>query len=128
MVSTPIDPDGIAAPAARYAHAMFTEGARRWLHTSGVIGARPDGSIPDDVGEQARMMWHNIAAMLNDAGMEAGNIVSITTYVIPGQDLSAVMAARDRFFDGHLAASTLVVVPELAQPAWKVEAAIVAAS
>ena len=54
-------------------------------------------------------------------------IVSVTTYVVPGQNLAAVMAARDRFLDGHLAASTLVIVPELAQPAWRVEIAVVAA-
>ena len=72
-------------------------------------------------------MWHSISAMLTDAGMGPRDIVSVTTYVIPGQDLAAVMAERDRFLDGHLAASTLVVVPELAQAAWKVEIAVVAA-
>lgn len=72
-------------------------------------------------------MWHNIAAMLTESDMEPSDIVSVTTYVVPDQDLAAVMAERDRFLDGHLAASTLVIVPELAQPAWKVEIAVVAA-
>ena len=36
------------------------------------------------------------------------------------------MAERDRALDGHLTASTLVVVPELAQSAWKVEVAVIA--
>ena len=87
---------------------------------------RADGSVPGDVAEQARTVWHNIAAMLADAGMAPSDIVSITTYVVVGQDLGAVMAERDRFLDGHLAASTLVIVPELAQPAWKVEITVVA--
>ncbi len=80
-----------------------------------------------NVAEQARTVWHNISAMLAQSGMAPSDIVSVTTYVLPGQDLSSVMAERDRFLDGHLAASTLVVVPELAQPAWKVEIAVVAA-
>ena len=93
----------------------------------GVVPTRADGSVAGDVAEQARTVWQNIAAVLTEAGMAPRDIVSVTTYVVPGQDLAAVMAARDRFLDGHLAASTLVIVPELARPAWKVEIAIVAA-
>ena len=122
-----VQPQGIAPPAARYAHAVTTTGAGRWLHTSGVLPTRADGSVPGDVAEQARTVWHNIAAMLAESQMAPSDIVSVTTYVVPGHDLGAVMAERDRFLDGHLAASTLVVVPELAQPAWKVEIAVVAA-
>jgi len=127
MSSRIISPAGIAPPAARYAHAVATTGAEQWLHTSGVLPTRDDGSVPDDVAEQARTVWQNVAAILAEAGMGAADIVSVTTYVVPGQDLGAVMAERDRFLGGHLAASTLVVVPELAQPAWKVEIAVVAA-
>ena len=127
MGSQVVSPPGIAPPAANYAHAVLTEDARRWLHTAGVVGARPDGSVPEGVGEQARVLWQNIASMLEAADMAAADIVSITTCVVAGHDLGAVMAERDRFFGGHLAASVLIVVPELAQPAWKVEVAVVAA-
>ena len=127
MGSRTVDPHGIAPTAARYAHAVATTGARQWLHTSGVVPTRPDGSVPEDIGEQAQAVWHNIGAMLADAGMAPSDIASVTTYVVPSQDLGAVMAERDRFLGGHLAASTLVIVPELAQPAWKMEIAVVAA-
>ncbi len=128
MGSQAVDPQGIAPPAARYAHAVATFGPQRWLHTSGVVPTRPDGSVSDDIGEQARTVWQNISAMLTEAQMRPTDIVSVTTYVVPGQPLAAVMAERDRFLDGHLAASTLVVVPELAQPAWRVEIAVIAAN
>jgi enamine deaminase RidA (YjgF/YER057c/UK114 family) len=39
-----------------------------------------------------------------------------------------VMAERDRFLGGHLAASTLVTVPALARPEWRMEIAVVAAA
>jgi len=65
--------------------------------------------------------------MLRDAGMAVGDVVSVTTYVVVGEDLSAVMAARDRALGGHRAASTLVTVPALARPEWRMEIAIVAA-
>ena len=127
-MSTEINPASIAPPAANYAHAMLTEGPARWLHTSGVVPTAPDGSTPSDIGEQADVVWANIGAMLADAGMVPTDIVSVTTYAVAGQNLAPVMAARDRFLDGHRAASTLVTVPVLAQPQWKMEIAIVAAA
>ncbi len=127
MTSRRIDPAGIAPPAAKYAHAILTEAAERWLHTSGVVPVRADGTVPTVIGEQATVVWDNIAAMLTEAGMGPGDIVSVTTYAVVGEDLAPVMAARDEYLDGHLAASTLVTVPALARPEWKVEIAIVAA-
>jgi 2-iminobutanoate/2-iminopropanoate deaminase len=123
-----IRPADIAAPAANYAHAVLTERATRWLHTSGVVPVAPDGSTPDDVGEQAAVVWANIEAMLSDAQMVADDIVSVTTYVVVGEDLAPVMAARDAALGEHRAASTLVTVPALARPEWRMEIAVVAAS
>jgi enamine deaminase RidA (YjgF/YER057c/UK114 family) len=37
------------------------------------------------------------------------------------------MVARDRALEGHRAASTLIVVPALARPEWRMEIALVAA-
>ncbi len=121
-----IRPASIAAPAANYAHAVLTQRGGAWLHTAGVVPVRADGTVPDDLGEQARVVWSNIAAIVAEAGMTMRDIVSVTTYVVAGSDLGPVMAARDRALDGHLAASTLVTVPELARPEWTVEVAVVA--
>lgn len=123
-----INPASIAPPAANYAHAVLTEQPTRWLHTSGVVPTRPDGSVPADIGEQATVVWQNIAAMLVDAGMGASDVVSVTTYAVVGEPLGPVMAARDEFLGGRRVASTLVTVPALAQPAWKMEIAVVAAT
>jgi enamine deaminase RidA (YjgF/YER057c/UK114 family) len=127
-VSRPVAPPSIGAPAARYAHAMLTESATRWLHTSGVVPIAPDGSTPDDVAEQTAVVWANIDAMLRDADMSPTDIVSVTTYAVVGEDLAAIMAARDHFLGPHRAASTLVTVPALARPEWRVEIAVIAAN
>jgi 2-iminobutanoate/2-iminopropanoate deaminase len=126
-----IDPEGMAPPAARYAHAVLVERASRWLHTSGVVPVAPDGSVPDGVPAQASQVWRNVAAILTEADMTDGDIVSITTYLVatamtPG--LAQAMAARDEFLGGRRVASTLVTVPALAQPSWLLEIAVVAAS
>ena len=127
MTNRIVDPDGIAPPAANYAHAVVSDSPSRLLHTSGVVPTAPDGSVAADVGQQAVDVWRTIGALLADADMGPGDIVSVTTYVVPDQDLASVMAARDAFLDGHLAASTLVTVPALARPEWLMEIAIVAA-
>jgi len=126
-VSQPINPASISAPAAKYAHAVLTQNATDWLHTSGVVPIDIDGTVPDDLVSQAHVIWSNIGAMLAEASMLPSHVVSVTTYVTPGHDLGPVMAMRDAALGGHIAASTLVVVPELARPEWLMEIAVVAA-
>lgn len=123
-----IRPESIAPPAANYAHAILTAGATRWLHTSGVVPISADGSVPDGIAEQARTVWSNIVAMLDDVGMGPADVVSVTTYVVVGEDLAPVMAARDDVLGGRRVASTLVTVPALARPEWRMEIAVVAAA
>lgn len=122
-----IQPESIAPPAANYVHAVLVESPSRWLHTSGVVPIAPDGSTPDDLGEQATVVWANIEVMLDESEMSADDVVSVVTYVVVGEELGPVMAARDRFLGEHRAASTLVTVPALARPEWLVEVAVVAA-
>lgn len=123
-----IQPSGIAPPAAQYVHAVLTTDATRWLHTSGVVPTRPDGSVPEAIDEQAEVVWANISAMLSDAEMSVDNVVSVTTYAVVGQALAGVMATRDRVLGDHRAASTLVTVPALARPEWLMEIAIIASA
>ncbi|MPY94415.1 MAG: RidA family protein [Acidimicrobiia bacterium] len=127
-VSRAITPGKVAPPAARYSHAVLTEGAGRWLHTSGVVPASPGGGVPEGLHEQAALVWQIIAVLLAEAAMSVGDVVSVTTYVVAGNDLGVVMAARDEAMGGHEAASTLVLVPALARPEWRLEVAVVAAA
>lgn len=123
-----LSPVGIAPPAANYALAILSEPVARMVHTSGIVPARPDGSVPDDLGEQAVVVWETISALLESAAMTPANIVSVTTYVLADHvdGLGTVMAVRDEALGDHKAASTLVTVPALAQPSWKLEIAVVA--
>ena len=128
MTNRRITPTTIAPTGAGYAHAVLTEAPQRWLHTSGVVPTLPDGSVADDLAEQATTVWGNIRAILAEAGMAITDIVAMTTYVVAGNDLLTVMAERDRVMVGHLASSTLLVVPSLARPAYRLEVSIIAAT
>ncbi len=127
-VNRTVTPGSIAPPAARYAHGVLSEAPARLLHISGQVAIAPDGTIPDDIGAQAAVVWSNIAAILAEAGMAMTDVVAITTYVVVGNELGPVMAARDTACAGHLVASTLVTVPALVRPEWLVEIAVVAAA
>lgn len=124
-------PDSIAPPAAAYAHGVEVPSGSRLVFTSGVVPTRPDGGTPGSIGDQADLVWHNVRAVLAEGGMGVADIVSVTTYVVATDDLAAdlrvVMAARDRALAGHRAASTLVTVPALARPEWRMEIAVIAA-
>lgn len=124
-------PASLASPAAAYAHGIEVPAGSRLVFTSGVVPTAADGTTPSSLEDQARLVWGNIDAILAEGDMTATDIVSVTTYVVAtttlADDLKIVMAARDRALNGHLAASTLVTVPALARPEWKMEIAVIAA-
>ncbi len=125
-----LTPSTVGRPSANYALATLSEGAGRWLHTSGIGPVRPDGTVPDDLTDQAETVWATLLALLDEAGLAVGDIVSVTTYAVQGEDLSGdlgvIMSARDRALGGHRCASILVPVPALATPSWRMEIAVVA--
>ena len=124
-----IAPATMAPPAANYAHAIVVEQPTSWLYTSGVVPIDPNGKVPESITEQADVVWANLLALLEEADMAPSDVVSVTTYVVAEHmaSLPIVMAARDRHLLRHRVASTLVTVPALARPEWKMEIALVAA-
>ena len=121
-----VNPASVGAPAAAYSLAVSSTAGGRMLHTSGIVATQADGSIAATVGDQAAAVWGSIKVICEAAGFTLDDVVSYTTYVIAGQDLAAVMAARDAAFAGYKPASTLIVVPQLARPEWLVEIAVIA--
>lgn len=121
-----INPTSIAPTAANFAHGVLSTDASRILHMSGAVGTRPDGTISDDITEQAAEIWRSIASICGEAGLGLDDIVSITTYAVVGEPLGGVMAARDAALGGRRVASVLITVPALARPEWRMEIAAVA--
>ncbi|MEO7760362.1 MAG: RidA family protein [Casimicrobiaceae bacterium] len=120
-------PPAIAPPAALYVHAMEVPANARWLFVSGQIGIHPDGHPGADARAQAEIIWRNIATILASAGMGVTDIVKVTTYSTSAQYLPVLREVRERVLDGHLPASTLLIVAGLAKPEWLVEVEVYAA-
>jgi len=121
-------PATVAPPSSKFCHAVGVEGAARWLHVSGQVGATPEGAVAGDAGAQMEQCWRNILNILADAGMERDNLVKVTGYITDAALIGSYREVRDRILEGYECASTLVVVAALANPDWVVEIEAVAAA
>ena len=115
-MTTFLNPPTVAAPAGFYSHAVSVSGAGQWLHVSGQIGVRVDGSLAEGVEEQAKVALQNLKALLEAAGMGVQHLVKLTTFLVEQKHLALVNPERARFLGDARPASTLVVVRELIRP------------
>lgn len=128
MPHSPLDPATVGVlNVPNYTHAIASDGATRWLHLSGQVGLRPDGSVADSALDQCRQSLANIGALLAAGGMAVADIVHMRIFLIDRADLDALRQARGEFLGDRKVASTLVYVSGLVDPAWKVEIEVVAA-
>jgi 2-iminobutanoate/2-iminopropanoate deaminase len=110
--------DGHPEPVSHYCH-VVRAGNLIWV--SGALGTAADGSIPDDVGEQAELALASIDACLKAVGAGAENVVKVNVYLTDINDRAKINPPRQRYFGEHRPASTLVGVTALVFPAAKVE-------
>lgn len=123
----PLAPASIRPPFARYSHGIEVPAGKRLVLCSGQLGARPDDSVPEDVGAQAELCFANVAAILAEAGLELKDVVRVNAFVTDRAHMPGYMAVRDKVFAGTPPASTLVIVSGFTRPEFKVEVEVVAA-
>lgn len=121
------NPSTIAGPFATYSHGIEVDSPRRVLFGAGQVGVRPDGTVGDDVGEQARLVWDNITEVLASADMEVTDIVQLNLYLLDRDDREAAHAVRQEVLGDHRPASTLLYVSGLSRPEWRLEIDFIAA-
>ena len=121
------NPSTIAPPLGKYSHAIDVPPNARWLHVSGQVGVRSDGSIADSFEEQADCAWRNLMAILADANMRPEHIVKYTTFITSPDYISPFRAVRDRYINELRPASTLLVISGLAAPELLIEIELIAA-
>ena len=121
------NPSTVAAPFATYSHGVELDGPVRFLFGAGQVGVRPDGTVGDDIEEQARLVWHNIREILASAGMEITDIVQLNMLLLDRSDREAAAAVRSEALGDHRPATTLMYVVGLSRPEWRVEVDFIAA-
>ncbi|MFO1166362.1 MAG: RidA family protein, partial [Paracoccus sp. (in: a-proteobacteria)] len=76
-----LNPRLIAAPFGRYSHGVAVPVSGRLVLTSGQLGVRPDGSLPEGALDQARQCFANCAAILAEAGLGPGHVLRVNGFV-----------------------------------------------
>ena len=124
----PLNPKDIRPPFARYSPGIEVPTGKRLVVVSGQLGVAADDSVPEDAGEQARLCFANIAAILVEAGMTLSDIVRINAYVTDRAHMKAYMDVRDSVVGDPPPASTLMIVSGFTRPEFKVEIEVIAAA
>lgn len=97
------------------------------LRCSGMIGMRPDMSVPDDPRAQFTQAFSNLEGLLTEAGLTFADVVEITSYHVGLQQHVQVFGEiKDEFVAAPYPAWTAVGVTELAMPGALVEIQITA--
>ncbi len=81
MIAKPHNPPSLHLPFSAYSLGMEVSGAERWLHLSGQVGVKKDGSVPAGTEGQMEECWAKIFAILDSAGMEKGNLIKVTGFL-----------------------------------------------
>ena len=117
--------DLLADPISHYTDAVV---AGELLFISGLVGVDGQGALVggDDVVAQARQVFENIRAVLDDAGCRFEDIVKVTVYLTDVDDRPKINPVRQEVFGDARPASTLVEVSRLAVAGAKVEIEAVA--
>ena len=97
------------------------------LFVSGRLGIDPESqTVPDDVVDQARIVFANIGRVLAAAGASFADVLKVTVFLTDINDRPKVNPVRREFFGEHRPASTLVEVSRLVRPEAKIEVEAIA--
>ena len=125
MTRREITVDGLADPISHYTDAVV---AGELLFISGLVGVDGEGALVggDDVAAQARQVFENMRAVLDEARCRFEDVVKVTVYLTDVDDRPKINPVRQEVFGHARPASTLVEVSRLAIPGAKVEIEAVA--
>ena len=123
-----ITTDKAPTPAGHFAQAIAVEATGKLVFISGMVAARPDGSIAGvgDIEAQTRQVCENVKAAVEAAGGTMANICRVDVYVRNMENLAPIHKVRREYFPSPPPASTLVEVSKLVSPEYLVEVSAIA--
>lgn len=98
-----------------------------FLFISGCTGAKPDGSVSDGIERQTREVFRKIYMVLDEVGLDFGDVIDMTTYHVGLQKhLREFIAVKSEFIAETFPAWTAIGVSELAAENAIIEIKIIA--
>ena len=127
MTRREIHSASVPEPVAEYAQGVEVTGGRT-LYVAGQIAIDAEGKLvgEGDIRAQARQVFANIQAIIEEAGGEMSDIVKLTTFLTDIDDYAGFVEVRSEFLRPPFPAATLVAVSALVRPEWLVEVEAIA--
>jgi 2-iminobutanoate/2-iminopropanoate deaminase len=119
--------DRICAHRDNAGHATEVPPNARLLFCNGQVGARIDGTVPGDVGEQVEICFERIRVILKASRMGFQDIVKITVYFTAAAHLDHFYRIRPHFMGEHNPPVVLLCVGPFPRPGVEIEIEVVAA-
>ncbi|WP_203707092.1 RidA family protein [Asanoa iriomotensis] len=121
QLNPPILPERTGA----YTHGTLVTGARRTVFVSGQVPWAEQGVVPTDFGDQCRLTWRNVLAVLAEAGMGVENLAKVTTYLSDRAYREENGRIRHEVLGDHRPAITIIIT-DIYAPEWLLEIEAVA--
>jgi 2-iminobutanoate/2-iminopropanoate deaminase len=119
--------DRICAHSSNAAHGTEVPPNARLLFCNGQVGARQDGTVPEDPLEQIEVIFERIRIILAASNMTFADVVKFTVYVTDKSILDDYFRMRGRIMGDHNPPATLLVVKEFPRSGVQVEVETIAA-
>ncbi len=121
------NPATVAPPFSSYSHGVEVPAGARWLHVSGQIGVRPDGTL---AGERRGAAGAGLAQRLRRSrGGRHDQAGPGQDHGLPDRHADTALArGARRMLEGATPASTLIFVTGLARPDFLIEIEAIAAA
>src|SRR5262245_37420804 len=119
--------DRICAHSHNAAHGMEVPPNARILFCNGQVGARLDGTVPEDPRDQIEVIFERIHIILAASSMTFADVVKFTVYVTDKSILDDYFRVRGRIMGDHSPPATLLVVQTFPRPGVVVEIETIAA-
>ena len=119
--------DRICAHSSNAAHGVEIPPNARLLFCNGQVGARLDGTVPEDSREQIEVIFERIRLILAASNMAFEDVAKFTVYVTDKSILDDYFRIRGRIMGAHNPPATLLIVDRFPRPGVEVEIEAVAA-
>jgi enamine deaminase RidA (YjgF/YER057c/UK114 family) len=119
--------DRICAHSNSAAHGTEAPPSARILFCNGQVGARLDGTVPEDPLEQIAVIFERIRIILAASNMTFADVVKFTVYVTDKSILDNYFRERGRIMGNHNPPATLLVVKGFPRSGVQVEIEAIAA-
>ncbi len=96
---------------------------------AGQVGIRPDGTVPESAGEQIRLAFERLGAILRHQGLGFEDLVELVSYHVRiDEQLTTFREIKDEFVTRDFPAWTILGVAALARPNLLIEIKAIAAA